>query len=176
MRNGRPPMPIGMHRLHGNPSKKRLDALVEPKTKGPLGPAPDCLDAEGRRAWNELQEVMPVAVLASCDLPLVTAYVQAIVRHRQAIVELRKSGGSVIIGSEGVPVTNPWSRIVDRQALLILRLGGELGLTPCARASMAARFALAGGAAFSPGTKRPGDALTAYLDRKPDRLPDPEPN
>jgi hypothetical protein len=70
---------------------------------------------------------------------------------------------------------------IHRQALLILRLASELGLTPTSRASMAARLATAAGTGFAmPGERRrlPTSSLDEYLARKPDRLPDPdeEPN
>jgi P27 family predicted phage terminase small subunit len=166
MRTGRPPLAKGLHELHGNPSRKRLDDIEDIQTRGPLGPPPACLDTATRGVWHELEAVMPVAILASCDLPSVTCYVQAVSQHRHAVVELRRTGGAVIHGAEG-PRANPWARVVDRQALLLLRLASELGLTPTARAAMAARIAQAGGSTEQPRR----DALAEYLSRKPDRLP-----
>jgi P27 family predicted phage terminase small subunit len=160
-----------LHQLHGNPSKKRLDDVEEPMTRGPLGPPPDDLDPSARQALVELEEVMPVAVLASCDLPMVAAYCTAVARHREAVVSLRETGGAVI-DRDRVMVTNPWSRVVDRQAVLIMRFAAELALTPTARASMAARVATAGGS-IATSDRRGRSALDLYLDAKPDKL---EPN
>src|SRR5262245_29367577 len=78
MRVGRRPVPRVLHELHGNPSKKRLRDIKEPETRGPLGPPPRFLDKDARAVWLDLQDVMPVAVLASCDLPLVTSYCHAV--------------------------------------------------------------------------------------------------
>jgi hypothetical protein len=78
MRFGRPPIPKTLHELHGNPSRKRLEDIDDIQTRGPLGPPPACLDAAARRVWHDLEAVMPVAILASCDLPAVTCYVQAV--------------------------------------------------------------------------------------------------
>jgi P27 family predicted phage terminase small subunit len=168
---GRRPLPRTLHELHGNPSKKRLDDIEEPVTRGPLGPPPDDLDPSARQAWVELEEVMPVAVLASCDLPMVAAYCTAVARHREAVVRLRETGGAVM-DRDGVLVTNPWSRVVDRQAVLIMRFSAELALTPAARASMAARIAAAGGSMATEDRRR-RSALDLYLEEKPDKL---EPN
>jgi hypothetical protein len=41
------------------------------------GPPPVCLDTAARVVWRELKGVMPVAILASCDLPAVTCYVKS---------------------------------------------------------------------------------------------------
>jgi P27 family predicted phage terminase small subunit len=172
LRVGRPPLPMVLHRLHGNPSRRRLDEVEEPVTRGPLGSPPDDLDPAARQVWIELEKVMPIAVLASCDLPMVAAYCTAVARHREAVVRLRETGGSVIEGDGGGLVTNPWSRIVDRQAVLIMRFGAELALTPTARASMASRIAAAGGSMATPERRRES-ALDRYLARKPDKL---EPN
>jgi P27 family predicted phage terminase small subunit len=164
-------LPKLLHQLHGNPSKKRLTEIEEPKVAGPLGAPPQWLDKEARTVWLDLQDVMPVAVLASCDLPMVTAYCQAVAQHRRAMIALRETGGAVITGAEGGMITNPWSRIVDRQALLILRLASELALTPTARAAMASRIAQAGGAMAAGRAHR--SKLALYLEAKPDKL---EPN
>jgi P27 family predicted phage terminase small subunit len=172
MRVGRPPLPKALHELHGNPSRKKLDAIEEPKTRGPLGPPPSWLDDDARTVWLELEAVMPVAVLAYCDMPLVASYCTAVARHREAVVRLRESGGAVIGGDGGTLVLNPWQRVLDRQAVLILRFGSELALTPTARASMASRIAAAGGSIATPERRRES-ALDRYLAAKPDKL---EPN
>jgi P27 family predicted phage terminase small subunit len=171
MRTGRPPLPKRLHLLHGNPSRRKLDDIEEPVTRGPLGPPPGDLDPAARQVWIELEEVMPVGIVASCDAPLVASYCTAVARHREAVIRLRETGGSVV-NRDGVLVMNPWSRIVDRQAVLIVKFGAELALTPTSRASMASRLAAAGGSMASPEGHR-SDALARYLARKPDKL---EPN
>ena len=69
MRTGRPPKSKALHMLHGNPSRKRLGDIEEPATRAPLGPAPEWLNEGAREVWLELQNVMPLGVIASCDLP-----------------------------------------------------------------------------------------------------------
>ena len=169
MRTGRPPLPKRLHLLHGNPSRRKLDDIEEPVTRGPLGPPPGDLDPAARQVWIELEEVMPVGIVASCDAPLVASYCTAVARHREAVIRLRETGGSVV-KRDGVLVMNPWSRIVDRQAvLLIVKFGAELALAPTSRASMASRLAAAGGSMASPEGHR-SDAWRAILRASPTSL------
>ena len=178
MRTGRPPKSKALHLLHGNPSHKKLDAIDEPAARGPLGPPPEFLDEGAREVWLDLQNVMPLGVIASCDLPTMCAYCNSVAFHRRAVVQLRETGGAVIRNHDSDLVKNPWLFVQDRQAVLILRLASELGLTPTARASMAARLATAAGTDFAMPGQRRRDRLQEYLDAKPDRLPEPdeEPN
>ncbi len=181
MRTGRPPKSKALHLLHGNPSHKRLDGIEEPLPRGPLGPPPEFLGEDARDVWVHLQNAMPLGLIASCDLPLLCAYCNAVALHRHAVIQMRETGGAVIRNHDGDLVKNSWLFVLDRQALLTLRLASELGLTPTSRASLAARLATAAGTGFTmPGERRrsPTNSLDEYLASKPDRLPDPdeEPN
>jgi P27 family predicted phage terminase small subunit len=178
MRTGRPPIPKALHALHGNPSHKNLDDIEEPRARGPLGPPPSWLDEDARQVWLDLQEVMPLGIIASCDLPTMCAYCNSVALHRRAAIKLRETGGAVIRNHDRDLIKNPWLFVLDRQAMLILRFSAELGLSPVARASMAARLATAGGSSYrTPGDRQRPNALTEYLKRKPDLLPgDDEPN
>jgi P27 family predicted phage terminase small subunit len=175
MRTGRPPKSKALHLLHGNPSHKRLDDIEEPLPRSPLGPPPEFLSEEAREVWAHLQNVMPLGLIASCDLPIMSAYCNAVALHRHAVIQMRETGGAVIRNHDGDLVKNSWLFVQDRQALLTLRLASELGLTPTARASMAARLATAAGTGSMPGERRSRtSSLDEYLSRKPDRLPDPD--
>src|SRR5262249_21618571 len=114
-------------------------------------------------------------------LPTMAAYCNSVALHQRAMLQMRETGGAVIRNHDGDLVKNPWLFVQDRQALLILRLASEVGLTPTARASMGAGLATAAGTGFAtPGERRrsPTSRLDEYLARKPDRLPEPdeEPN
>ena len=90
---------------------------------------------------------------------------------------MRETGGAVIRNHDGDLVKNPWLFVQDRQAVMVLRLASELGLTPTARASMAARLATAAGTGFAvPGEQRrsPTSRLDEYLASKPDKFPEPD--
>jgi P27 family predicted phage terminase small subunit len=179
MRTGRPPKSKTLHLLHGNPSHKKLDAIEEPATRGPLGPPPEFLDEGAREVWLDLQRVVPLGVIASCDLPTMCAYCNCVALHRLAMIQMRETGGAVVRNHDGDLVKNPWLFVQDRQAVLILRLASELGLTATSRSYMAARLATAAATGFGLSGKRQSpNALDEYLAAKPDRLPEPdeEPN
>jgi P27 family predicted phage terminase small subunit len=167
MRNGRPPTPLSLRKLHGNPSGKSLVPPKEIPSRGPLGEPPDWFDEAQRAVWHDLQAAAPYGLLTSADMPLVTVYVVAVALHRQAVVEMRASGGSVITTKDGNLVQNPWLPIQNRQALIALKCASEMGLTPVSRAVLAARMREAGGA-FP--TTRGETALEKYLREKPDKL------
>ena len=167
MRNGRPPTPLSLRKLHGNPSGKSLKAPQELPDRGPLGEAPDWFDDDQRAAWRDLQTAAPYGLLTLADMPLVTAYVVAVALHRRAVVAMRGSGGPVVTTKDGNLVQNPWLPIQNRQALIALKCASEMGLTPVSRAVLAARMREAGGV-FP--TARGESALEKYLREKPDKL------
>jgi P27 family predicted phage terminase small subunit len=167
MRNGRPPTPLSLRRLHGNPSGKRLETAEGLPPRGPLGDPPDWFDEDQRAAWQDLQAAAPYGLLTSADMPLVTAYIVAVALHRRAAIAMRNSGGPVITTKDGNLVQNPWLPIQNRQALIALKCASEMGLTPVSRAVLAARMREAGGA-FP--TARGESALEKYLREKPDKL------
>ena len=149
----------------------------ELKPRQPLGPPPDFLGVEASAVWKRVSDSMPVGIVANCDLDLMAAYSEAVALHEQACKELNRTG-PVVLGVNGL-VTSPWLRVQTRQALLILRLGAELGLSPASRASLASKIAAAAGTDFAfPGQRQRPNALDEYLAKKPDRLPEPdkEPN
>src|SRR5262245_18886960 len=96
MRNGRPPTPLSLRKLHGNPSGKSLERPAEIPPRGPLGEPPDWFDESQCAVWQDLQAAAPYGLLTSADMPLVTAYVVAVALHRQAVIAMRDSGGPVI--------------------------------------------------------------------------------
>jgi P27 family predicted phage terminase small subunit len=178
----RRPQPLQIRRLHGNPSRRPMPPEPdELKPRQPLGPPPDFLSSDARAVWYRVSDSMPLGIVANCDLDLVASYCGAVALHELACKELNQTG-PVIMGANNVPVTSPWLQLQIREALLILRLGAELGLSPTSRASLASKIASAAGTDFAfPGQRRSRpNALDEYLSRKPDRLPpvegDDEPN
>jgi P27 family predicted phage terminase small subunit len=173
MRTGRPPKPAALRKLEGMAGHRPLNEVEELKPRGPLGDPPDFLSPQARAVWQRVADAMPVGVIASADLDLMVAYVQAVSLLEEACRELQKTG-AVIMGANDLLVVSPWCRVQIRQSLLVLRLASELGLTPAARASMAARLSVASGSVVDvimPGTRQPSK-LQRYLDQKPDKLPE----
>jgi P27 family predicted phage terminase small subunit len=175
----RRPQPLELRRLHGNPSRRPMPPEpAELKPRQPLGPPPDFLSPEACIVWKRVSDSMPIGIIANCDLALMGAFCAAVALHEQACREISRTG-PVVLGVNGL-ATSPWVRIQTREALLLLRLGAELGLSPTSRASLASKIATAAGTDFTfPGQRRRlPNGLQEYLDAKPDRLPEPdeEPN
>jgi P27 family predicted phage terminase small subunit len=160
------PIPKALHALHGNPSHKRLDSIEEPVTRGPLGPPPFWLGKGARQAWRELQESMPLGVLASADLPTVAGYCDSLALFREAVTQMRESGGAVVKNHDGDLVKSPWLFVRDRQFVLLMRAAEKLCLTPSARAAMGARLAAAGTDVVYPGGQRPRKAGSIFISNK----------
>ena len=167
VRNGRPPTPLHLRKLRGNPSGKPLDLPEQVPSRGHLGEAPDWFDEDQRSVWKDLQAAAPYGLLTLGDMPLVAAYSVAVALHRQAVIAMRESGGAVIRTKDGNLVQSPWLAIQNRQALIALKCASEMGLTPVSRAVLAARMREAGG---SFPAAREENALDEYLREKPDKL------
>ena len=107
MRTGRPPKPLELRRLHGNPGRRPLPEVEELKPPGPLGAPPSFLSPEARAVWDRVADAMPRGMVASCDLDLMASYVTAVSLHEQTCRELRKTG-PVIMGANDLLVVSPW--------------------------------------------------------------------
>ena len=95
----------------------------------------------------------------------------AAVEHARAVQEVRRRG-QVVKTRDGNVIQNPFLPIVNRQALIMLRAGAEMGFSPSARMALGTPPEPAGGGRYI-GASCPGRAKTgldAYLDDKPDRL------
>jgi hypothetical protein len=95
-------------------------------------------------------------------------WVVASVEHARAAQEVRKLG-QVVKTKEGNAIQNPFLPIVNRQALIMMRAGGEMGFSPASRAALGRS-----GEAIAPGGGRAGQIagtpFAAYLAAKPDKL------
>lgn len=168
MRNGRPPKPIAIRKLHGNPSGKPLDVPDEPASRGPLMEPPEWFDEEQREKWQSALAAAPYGLLTMADAALLAAWCVAVVLHKRAVVAMRETGGPVVTTRDGNLVQNPWLAIQNRQALIALKCASEMGFTPTSRAVLAARMHEAAGS-FATGDKRQSP-LDKYLRENPDRL------
>ena len=74
-------------------------------------------------------------MLSATDRDILAVWVVACVEHARAAVEVRKMG-QVVKTKDGNIINNPHLGIANRQALIMVRVAGELGFTPSARASL----------------------------------------
>jgi P27 family predicted phage terminase small subunit len=161
---GPKPQPTHLRALHGNPSGKRLP-VAEPQAMGVLWSPPDWLDDEQRAQWHYAIENAPPGLLTSIDRETLIIWTCASVEHAVAARLVRKLG-QVVETKGGNMIQNPHLPVMNRQALLMLKSGGEMGFSPASRAAI--------GRSGEPAQGRAGQIagtpLAAYLAEKPDKL------
>jgi P27 family predicted phage terminase small subunit len=166
-KSGPPPKPTHLRLLHGNPTKQPLP-LDEPEGVGVLWSPPDWFDDEQRTQWHYAVENAPLGLLTATDRECLIIWTVACIEHARAAQEVRKLG-QVVKTKEGNAIQNPFLPIVNRQALIMLRAGAEMGFSPASRAAIGR-----GGIDVPSGRtgQLAGTPLAAYLDAKPDKLDD----
>jgi len=159
--------PTVLHELHGNPSKTRANEN-EPEGVGVLWAPPPWFDDEQRGQWHYALENAPPGLLTATDRETLVVWCVASVEHARAAQEVRKLG-QVVKTQAGNAIQNPYLPIVNRQALIMLRSGAEMGFSPASRAAIGQ----AGLDIEAPGRgprQIAGTKLGQYLAEKPDRL------
>lgn len=158
----KPRTPAALVKLRGNPAHRAI--VDEPEGQGELWAAPDWFDDEQRDAWRYAVDHAPVGLLSGTDRDVMAVWVVATVEHRRAALEVARLGQVVQRPDKSVGI-NPYMRVMNAQAAIILRTCQEIGFSPAARAHLGAR---------APELGRPGSVingeLAAYLDEKPDKL------
>ena len=139
---GPKPKPTHLHLLEGtfdvSRHGKRLKS--EPKPVGNLHEPPVYLSEAQREIWAQQLRDAPSGLLKRLDWSDYLAWVIACDIHRQAVEELNK------LGPEGLVVQtaprrgpagkqqNPLLGVLNRQALIMVKLSSELGFSPVSRA------------------------------------------
>lgn len=168
MPSGRKPAPLVLKELHGNPGKRALP-VDEPEGVGDLWSPPAYMDDEQRAQWHYAVDHAPPGLLTGTDRDILAAWCNACVEYARAVLEVRKIG-QVVKTKGGNAIQNPFMGIMNRQAMLMVKLGSELGFSPAARASLGSRAPEFPHDAPS-GSRRPiKGGLAGYLEQKPDVL------
>src|SRR5262245_19090788 len=132
------PVPFPLKVLRGNPSKKPLRPGPQPTSAKTCPEPPDYITGYAAREWKRLApELWALGLLTNLDLTVFGAYCVSYGRWRAA-EELLAGEPLVASGYEGNPIQNPLVRIASQAARDLLRIGVEFGLTPSARARVAA--------------------------------------
>lgn len=158
----KPKTPAVLMELHGNPSHRAI--LDEPPGVGDIWQSPEWFDDEQRLAWRYAIDHAPLGLLSGTDRDVMIVWVVATVEHRRAALEVARLGQVVMRADKTVGI-NPYMKVLNQQAAIILRACSEIGFSPAARAHLGASAA---GVAIG-GPRIAGD-LAAYLDEKPDKL------
>lgn len=172
---GRKAVPTVLKELHGNPGRRPIDE--EPEGVGDIWSPPAWFDEDQRAQWDYAVAHSPPGLLTGTDREVLVVWVVACVEHARAVQEVRRLGQivktNVVLDKKGNQigggnaVQNPFLAVMNKQAMMMLKAGSELGFSPAARASLGSRAPdfnrPTGGAPRSTG-------LAAYLEQKPDRL------
>ena len=133
---GRPPKPVALRLIEGNPGKRAIkdDAL---KIGGPPLPTRS-MGKEARVIWDRLVKFMPLGVWNCCDSDLLVAYCNLVVLHDRVATEFMASPSLTVANRNGEPVMNPLIKAQLETASRMATLGARLGLDPLARQSIRA--------------------------------------
>src|SRR5262249_21033382 len=143
---GPPPTPNVIKLLKGNPGRRPIRPEPEP-TRSPEVPEPPAFLAG--YACDEWFRVAPelhrLGLLTAIDVAPLAAYCQSYARWRIAEETLARMAehdpatrALLVKNADGNPARNPLVKIASSAADAMLRFASEFGLTPVARARLAA--------------------------------------
>jgi P27 family predicted phage terminase small subunit len=164
--SGGRPTPTALKKLRGNPGKRRLP-VNEPQGRGDLWVPPAWFDGDQRDQWQYALDHVPPGLLTGTDRDTLAIWCVACVEYARAVQIVRDEGQTLVTKSGNV-IQHPSLGIMNRQALLMLRAGREMGFSPVARAALgssAPEFHTNG----KSGRVISG-SLAEYLEQKPDKL------
>lgn len=139
MPGGRPPKPVEQKIREGNPGKRKLPAPLKLVEGGLEKPE---LPAAASAFWDDIVPILEHAgVLNRVDRVALTALVMQWERAEQART-LLAAQGLFVPGSAGQMVEHPALQVERNAHMLLLRFAGEFGITPVARARIAAASAI----------------------------------
>ncbi len=134
---GRPPTPIAQREREGNPSKRPLPATVELQAVEGLEP-PQEIPPAGVKLWQEIVPILSAANLLNLvDRAALTALCIQWARGVEAR-EFILDEGYFSLGAAGQIVEHPALGMERKAHAMLLRFCEHYGLTPVARARIAA--------------------------------------
>lgn len=130
--------PAALRLVEGTKDKRKAATRKDERVPiNPLGdPAPGLTPRE-KAVWQKVGCSLPPGMLRSVDEYVLVAFCRAVALADEAAEKLRASS-MLIKTPNGSVQQSPFVGIVNRQAVLIKALGAELGLSPVARARIAA--------------------------------------
>lgn len=128
---GRKPTPTHLKLLEGNPGKRAINKS-EPKPTGNLFEAPGWLTDSQKDGWAYAIANAPAGLMKRLDRAMLTMWVVAEDLHRDAAIKVAKSG-SVVRTKYGQETQSPYLSILNRQAVVMVKLASEMGFSPASR-------------------------------------------
>src|SRR5690606_5788167 len=132
-RGPRPETPE-MQALKGNPGKRKK----RPPSIKATGDVfiPNYLDDDARQCFEMIVASMPPGTYAATDTGGIAVYATAWSDHKRA-TEALKTEPALVPGSTGNLTVNPWFKIKNDAARIMMSMGDRLGMDPKARAALA---------------------------------------
>lgn len=127
--------PTHIKLLRGSRTRKEQVAK-EPKPHGNLLRAPDHLTESQKKEWTYFIANSPPGLLKRLDRSTFEKYIISIDLYHQAVVAVNNSGIIVKSPVKGEPMQNPYLAVLNKQALISIRLAAELGFTPASRSKI----------------------------------------
>jgi P27 family predicted phage terminase small subunit len=156
--------PLALAKLHG-PTRGRPITTDGPEGVGELWAAPDWMNDDQRAQWRYAVLTSPPGLLTETDRECLITWCIAAVYHAKAAQEVDRAG-LIVKTKDGNLIQNPYLPIVNKQAMIMLRAGSEMGFSPSSRASIGATR---GAPVPAAGAGR-GSKLTAYIEGNPDAV------
>ncbi|MDX0210959.1 phage terminase small subunit P27 family [Sinorhizobium meliloti] len=119
--------------LKGNPGKRKKRA---PSIK-PAGETviPNYLQGDALACFKMITAAMPPGYFASTDTGSIAVYAAAWADHKAAVSALAVEP-AIVDGSTGNKQPNPWFKIKNEAARIMMAMGDRLGLDPKSRAAL----------------------------------------
>lgn len=119
--------------LKGNPGKRKKRApSIRPNGDVYI---PNYLDDDARECFEMIVSAMPPSTYSSTDAGGIAVYAAAWADHKRA-TEALKTEPALVPGSTGNLSVNPWFKIKNEAARIMMAMGDRLGLDPKSRAGL----------------------------------------
>ena len=125
---------------HNKINKEKLMERMEnePRIKSAKLTPPKTLSEEARKEWRRLVKLyreLEENILCDLDINVLEIYCEAVVRHRKAMLEIKKSGEVYVTKTDPHnPKKNPWLGVATDAAMIVARYSGQLLCDPVGRA------------------------------------------
>jgi len=121
--------------LKGNPGKRKKRApSIRPNGDVYI---PNYLDDDARECFEMIVSAMPPSTSSATDAGGIAVYAAAWADHKRA-TEALKTEPALVPGSTGNLSVNPWFKIKNEAARIMMAMGDRLGLDPKSRAGLVA--------------------------------------
>lgn len=121
--------------LKGNPGKRKKRApSIRPNGDVYI---PNYLDDDARECFEMIVSAMPPSTYSATDAGAIAVYAAAWADHKRA-TEALKTLPALVPGSTGNLSVNPWFKIKNEAARIMMAMGDRLGLDPKSRAGLVA--------------------------------------